>query len=467
MILGRATLRAQLLRWLLIPLGIVWVVYAVITQLTVEQTMNGTYDRSLYASALAISEHVAFAEEKLIVDLPPVALEMLDTRDQERIFYRVSYRYLDRDDTFVTGYSDLPAPPGEVSPGTPSFYEEPYHEEVVRIAAVRAALPADQPVTALIQVAETVRGRKALTSKLVERALGSQVLLILLAGALVWFAVRRGLNPLRELSLQVAQRSASDLDPLHMQHVPEEVSPLIRAINQLMARVRDTIAGQRRFIADASHQLRTPLAVLRTQAELALHQEELGPIKNAVAQLRDRSQATSHLVNQLLSLARAEPASDATSGFALVDLRAVAQEACSALVPEALQRQVDLGFDGPKPATIRGQAYLLREMIANLVENAMHYGSAGGTVTVTVGTEDSGSVRLAIEDDGPGIPEPERARVLERFYRIPGSPGEGAGLGLSIVREIARGHGAALQLLGGANGRGLRVEISFPRAAPA
>jgi two-component system sensor histidine kinase TctE len=462
MIFGQRTLRAQLLRWLLIPLGIVGIVYAMITQMTVEQTITTTYDRSLYAAALAISEHVAFSDGEIIADLPPVALELLDTPDQERVYYRISYSEGDAD-IFVTGYPDLPRPGGSETPGTPIFYEQLYRGEVVRLAALRATLPAGRPVTALIQVAETVRGRKAVTRKLVNRALVSLVLLILFAGALVWFAVKRGLAPLRQLSSEVARRSASDLDPLQPQHVPEEVSPLIQAINQLMARVRETLAGQRRFIADASHQLRTPLAVLRTQAELALHQEELGPIKAAVAQLRDRSQATSHLVNQLLSLARAEPASEGVSATALVDLTSVAREACSALVPEALRRQIDLGFDGSQPAFIRGQAYLLREMIANLVENAMRYGAPQGTVTVMVTLWDSGSVTLVVEDDGPGIPEHERAQVFERFYRIPGSPGEGAGLGLSIVREIARAHGAPVELLNGARGRGLRVEVTFPR----
>jgi two-component system, OmpR family, sensor histidine kinase TctE len=465
-IFGAASLRAQLLRWLLIPLGIVCLVYAIITEVTVEQTVNSTYDHLLYASALAISEHVAFAGGELIVDLPPVALEMLDTNDQERIYYQVLYRYPDREDIFVTGYPDLPRPIAEAWPGGPPvFHEQFYRGQVVRFAALRARLPAEQPISALIQVGETVGGRQALTRKVVERALVSLVLLILFAGALAWFAVRRGLRPLQELSREMAHRSASDLAPLQLQRVPEEVSPLIRAINQLMARVRDTIAGQRRFIADASHQLRTPLAVLRTQAELALHQEELGPMKEAVAQLRDRSQATSHLVNQLLSLARAEP--PGTASAALVDLTSIAREVCTALVPEALQRQVDLGFDGSEPATIRGKAYLLREMIANLVENAMRYGGSGGTVNVTVANDRSGLVCLAVEDDGPGIPEPERRRVFERFYRIPGSAGEGVGLGLSIVREIARGHGTNVQLLTGAKGRGLRVEVFFSQAAPA
>src|SRR5262249_30517623 len=411
-----------------------------------------------------ISEHIGFANGTAAVDLPPVALEILDTPDQERIFYRVSHQDGGGREVFVTGYSDLPVPPSSAL-GKPAFYEEQYRGEAVRLAALRAALPAEQPVVALVQVAETVRGRKALTRALVVRSLGSQVLLILLAAGIVWFAVKRGLTPLAELSREVAHRSAVDLTPLQPQHAPEEVSPRIYAINQLMARVREAISAQRRFIADASHQLRTPLAVLRTQAEMALRQDELGPIKEAVAQLRDHSQATSHLASQLLSLARAEPASEAALDFALLDLTAVAREACSALVPEALGRQVDLGFDGKEPAIVRGRSYLLRELIANLVENAMRYSGRGATVTVTVSKASARLVRLCVEDDGPGIPMPQRARVFERFYRVPGSAGDGAGLGLSIVREIANGHGATVLLLDGPSGRGLRVEVHFPDVA--
>jgi len=458
------SLRSQLLLWLLVPLIVLWVVDAVVTYRTVTQSMNATYDRSLYASALAISEHIGFTDGRLIVDLPPVAFEMLDTPDQERIFYRVSYRDLNREDVFVTGYADLPGAPVEAAPRTPVLYETAYQGQTVRVAALRSTIPSEQAITALVQVAETVEGRRALTRSLVGRSLVSQVLFIAIAAGLVWFVVTRGLTPLAELSREVAHRSATDLAPLRPQHVPEEVSPLIKSINQLMARVREAIAAQRRFVADASHQLRTPLAVLRTQAELALRQEELGPIKEAVAQLRDHSQATSHLASQLLSLARAEPAIEAPSGVGLMDLAELAREACSALVPQALARRVDLGFEAVEGATIRGQSYLVREMISNLVENAMRYGSAGGTVTVKVEKPDPGSLSLVVEDDGPGIPLGERARVFERFYRIPGSPGEGAGLGLSIVREIARSHGANVRLLDGAAGRGLRVEVRFARA---
>jgi two-component system sensor histidine kinase TctE len=463
-VIARRTLRSQLLLWLLVPLVAIWAVDAVLTHRTVEQAMNAMYDRSLYASALAISEHIAFTDGRLVVDLPPVAFEMLDTPDQERIFYRVSYQEPDKHDVFVAGYPDLPPAPADASPRTPVLYEQDYRGHTVRIAALRSIPPANEAVTVLVQVAETVDGRKALTGSLIGRGLVSQALLIVIAAGLVWFVVTRGLTPLAELGREMARRSANDLAPLRPRRVPQEVSPLIEAINQLMARVRDAIAAQRRFVADASHQLRTPLAVLRTQAELALRQDELGPMKEAVAQLRDHSQATSHLASQLLSLARAEPALEAPSGVGPMDLAELAREACSALVPHALARRVDLGFEAIEGAIVRGQSYLVREMISNLVENAMRYGAPGGTVTVKVEKPDEASFLLVVEDDGPGIPHQERGRVFERFYRIPGSPGEGAGLGLSIVREIARGHGATVRLLDGAEERGLRVEVRFAKA---
>jgi two-component system sensor histidine kinase TctE len=290
---------------------------------------------------------------------------------------------------------------------------------------------------------------------------------VALGAAMVWFGVTRGLHPLRALSREVARRTAIELAPLTPQGVPEEVSPLVDAINQLIGRVREAIGVQRRFIADASHQLRTPLTVLRTQAEFALREEDPAAMKRAVTQLRDHSQATSHLASQLLSLARAEPATERPA-MALVDLTDLVREACSALVPEALARQADLGFDGAEAAAVRAQAYLIRELVANLVDNSLRYGRPGGTITVSVGRGGAdGPVRLAVEDDGPGIPEGERMRVFERFYRIPGSTGEGAGLGLSIVREIARVHGASVHLSSGDAGQGLRVEVRFPEAAPA
>jgi two-component system sensor histidine kinase TctE len=390
-----------------------------------------------------------------------VALEMLDTVDQDRIYYSLSYKTADHRNVFMTGYDDLPRPP-DAAPGKVFFFDARYRGEQIRLAALHTAMPASPPVVVVTQVAETVRGRTGLIETILAQALGQQFLLLVLGGGLVWLGVSRGLGPLRALSEEVARRTATDLTPLAPHQGPEEVSPLIAAVNQLMARVRDAISVQRRFIADASHQLRTPLAVLRANAESALREKEPAAVREALAQLRDHSQATSHLASQLLSLARAEPAEGVASRAEVLDLATIAREACAALVPEALARHADLGFEGRYPCPVRAQPLLVRELIGNLVDNALRY-APGGTITIHVGRAPDSRVLLVVEDDGPGIPPAERARVFERFYRIRGTQGDGAGLGLAIVREIARGHGGTVDLAD-REGGGLRVEVRFPAA---
>ena len=458
------SLRSQLLRWLLIPLGALCLVGAGLARFTIRAAIDGAYDRSLYAAALAISEHLRMSGLHPEVDIPPVALEILDTVDQDRIFYSVAYRTADHGDVFMTGYDDLPRP-SDAPAGKTIFYDAEYRGERMRVVALYTAMPADPPVIVVTQVAQTVGGRAVHSQAILAQATGQQLFLLLLGAAIVWLGVTRGLAPLRQLSAEVSRRTAADLEPLHPRGAPEDVSPLIEAINQLMGRVRDAIAVQRRFIADASHQLRTPLAVLRAQAESALREQEPAAVRHALAQLRDHSQATSHLASQLLLLARAEPSAELPENGELIDLAAVGREACAALVPEALARRADLGFEGEGPALVRAEPLLIREMIANLVDNALRY-APEGTITVRVARSGSSSVHMIVEDDGPGIPPAERARVFERFYRIRGTRGDGAGLGLAIVREIALRHGAAVDLTDAAAGKGLRVAVRFP-AAPA
>jgi two-component system sensor histidine kinase TctE len=458
----RYQLRSLLLRWLLIPLGALCIVGALLARLTIQKAIDAAYDKSLSAAALDISEHLRMARDKPEVDLPPAALEMLDTEDQDRVFYSVGYRTPEQRHVFMTGYEDLPGAP-DAPPGKTIFFDAQYRGEAIRVAALYTAMPSDPPVMALTEVAETVGGRKALVKSILAQALAQQLFLLLLGGAIVWMGVTIGLAPLRELSEEVARRTATDLQPLPRQHGPEEVSPLIAAVDQLMARVRAAIAMQQRFIADASHQLRTPLAVLRTQAESALREEEPAAVRQALAQLRDHSQATSHLASQLLSLARAEPSADGPGKEELIDLVAVAREACAALVPDALARKADLGFAEEGPAWISAQPLLVRELIGNLIDNALRY-APGGTITVRVAQSEPSSILLAVEDDGPGIPREERERVFERFYRVRGTSGDGAGLGLAIVREIARRHRASVELTDGPGGKGLRVEVRFAAA---
>lgn len=454
------SLRARLLRWLLLPLGALWVVDAAHTFLTVRAAINAAYDRSLYASALAISERVTLTGTTPTVDIPPLALEVLDTASQERLFYRVAFRTGGSDETFLTGYPDLPRPPS-VSEGA-LYYDATYRGDPVRVSALATRYPTDPPTSVVVQVAETVGGRGSRTRELVLREALAQAAVILLAAGILWFGVSRGLRPLHQASGTVARRSADDLSPIELPRAPDEIAPLVAAVNDLMERLRRTIAGQRRFIADASHQLRTPLAVIQTKAELVLREEDPSAVVKQVVDLYEHSQATTRLANQLLSLARSEPGQGGEARP--LDLDVVAREACASHVSDALARGVDLGYYGAGPAMIVGREVLVREAIANLVQNAVSYGARPGTVTVIVNRDREGQVTLAVEDDGPGIPVEERVRVLERFYRRPGSPGGGAGLGLPIVAQIAEGHGASLRLLDGPGGKGLRVELHFPAA---
>ncbi len=454
------SLRARLLRWLLLPLGALWAVDAVHTFLTVRTAINAAYDRSLYASALAISERVTLVGTVPTVDIPPLALEVLDTASQERLFYRIAYRNAAGEETFLTGYPDLPRPPREE--GGAVYYDALYRGDPVRVSALSTRYPTDPPTSVLVQVAETVNGRGSRTRELVLREAVAQAALIVLAAAILWFGVSRGLRPLHEASDTVARRSADDLAPIELERAPAEIAPLVAAVNDLMERLRRTIAGQRRFIADASHQLRTPLAVIQTKAELVLREEDPSAVNQAVMALYEHSQATTRLANQLLSLARSEPGQAGEAR--LLDLDVLAREACASHVSDAFARGVDLGYYGAGPARIHGREVLLREAIANLVQNAVAYGARPGTVTVIVNRQPAGQVVLAVEDDGPGIPPEERVRVLERFYRRPGTPGGGAGLGLPIVAQVAEGHRATLHLLESAGGKGLRVELWFPEA---
>lgn len=454
------SLRAQILWWLFPGLGLLCAADAVDTYFKAVRQVDDSYDRVLYASALAISERVSFAEAQPTVELPPVALEILDTPAQERVFYRVAYRRGDGPELDLTGYPDLPRPRAAAEHG-PSFREDRYRGDLVRIAELRRYFPTDPPSSVLVQVAETVHGRERLARAVVLRALGWEILIVTVAAGVVAFGVRRGLRPLASVSGEVARRSATDLTALALERVPREARTLVDAVNDLMRRLRATLEGQERFIADASHALRTPLAVLHSEAELGLRQEDPAAMRRSLQRLHEQSRSTTHLCSQLLAMARAGH-SGGQREPPVVDLHAVARDACSTLVPAAVERDVDLGFEGDGPAPARAREHEVRELIGNLVDNAVRHGARPGAVTVSAGRGADGQAWLAVEDDGPGIPAGQRAAVLEPFHRLPGTPGEGAGLGLAIVHEIAQAHGAELRLVDGRGGRGLRVELVFP-----
>jgi two-component system sensor histidine kinase TctE len=453
------SLRNQLLRWLMVPLALLWAVDAILGWISTERAVDAAYDRSLYASALAIAEQISLGGGTVHVDLPSMALEVLETGgEQERVFYRVGLA----GGPFLTGYDDLPGP-GERP--LPAFFFTWYRGNRVRIAAIERVLPAAEgPVRVRVQVAETLLNRSARVHDILGGTLVPQMLLILVAAAAVFFGVRRGLAPLAGLRRQISERSMRALDPVESGQAPVEVEPLVSALNQLMSRVKSGIEVQRRFIADASHQLRTPLAVLRAQADEALRQRDEEAIRAVVTRLAAQTRSTSRLVTQLLALAHAERSGDLPGWVDHVDLAAVGREVCASMAPGAIEQGVDLGFEGDEGPFVRGSPALLHELLVNVVDNAIRYAGAPSRVTITTKAVD-GYGELAVEDDGPGIPVAERGRVLDRFYRSPGTPGDGSGLGLAIVAEIAQEHGARLELADGPSGKGLLVKVRFPRQA--
>jgi two-component system sensor histidine kinase TctE len=294
----------------------------------------------------------------------------------------------------------------------------------------------------------------------------------------VWLALSRGLAPLNELQRRIRQRESHDLSPIDERDAPEEVGPLVQAINDLLARLDHSIRAQKHFLADAAHQMKTPLAGLRTQAELAQREIDAGgepqSVKRSLQQIALSSQRAAHMVNQLLAMARAEDREQAMRQQE-VNLAELAIETVKDFVPKALDKRIDLGYEGPHAddgqPRMRGQPVLVRELIRNLVDNALQYTPAGGTVTVRVLADPFGQVAvLQVEDTGPGIPEAERELVFQPFYRALGTNVDGSGLGLAIVREIATHHGAELTLedaqarSASAPGPGTRFTVRFPAA---
>ena len=296
-----------------------------------------------------------------------------------------------------------------------------------------------------MQVAETLNKRKRLAWEILANVVVPQLLLILLASGAVYLGISRGLVPLKRLQRAVSDRNHLDLTPVEIQGVPGEVRPLVEEINALMQRLGKTLDFQNRFIADAAHQLKTPVAGLKVQIEMALRENDPDRVRHSLAQLYVGADRLSRLVRQLLSLARNEPGAIETVQLRALDLNAFALDISMGWVPQAIKEGVDLGFEGAEPVLIDADADRLRELINNLIDNAVRYSRQGGRVTVAV-TSEGGEGRLSISDDGPSIPVEERSRVFERFHRLLGSHTDGSGLGLAIVSEIASLHGARITL---------------------
>jgi len=378
-------------------------------------------------------------------DVPAAVEQVLRTDRFDSIYYRV----VSPAGMEIAGDADLPAPPGDQMAHNTS-----YRGAKVRVVSVQA--PCGRSACTIL-VGETTVKRERVARDLLLQSLFPDFLIALATLIIVWYGVKWGLKPLARLSEEIKARSAGDLRPIDAAAAPEETRPLVAALNGLLAEVSAASSHQQRFIADAAHQLRTPLAGLQAHTELALAQPMPQACRAQLEQVHKATIRTARLANQLLALARAEPG--ARSVMATVDLKTIAGDEAEAWVRQSLARDIDLGFE-LEPAPVDGDAFLLREALSNLVHNALEYSPRGGRVTVRTGRR-NGYAFLEVEDDGPGIAPNERSRVLERFYRVPGTPGTGSGLGLAIVREIAASHAANISIGEGASG-GCRVEITFP-----
>lgn len=456
---SRGSLRRQLLTWLLIPSLGLWLIGATGTYFVALRFSNGAYDRNLLDGAHALAEQVHAVDGRITVDLPIVAQQILETDQDEQVYYQVKTA----DGAIIAGDAHISPPRG--APGSYArLHDAVLHDRALRVASLYVH-PTGATQSVLVQVAETTNKRTLLAHELLADVALPQLFLIVLAATAVWIGVGRGLSPLKRVQSAIADRSHRDLRPLNENDAPQEVRPLIRAMNDLLARLGDALSIQRRFVADAAHQLRTPLAGLKTQTALALRESDPASARHALTQLHTSADQLTRLVNQLLSLARAEPGT-ATLAPQPLDLDAFARTVTGEWVPMALKKDSDLGFESANVAVpVLAHPVLLRELLGNLLDNAVLYSPPGSRITVAV--VPGPPPMLIVEDDGPGIPAPERERVFERFYRVLGTKSEGSGLGLAIVREIADAHGARVTLGEGERGRGVRACVCFLSAPPA
>ncbi len=483
------SLFTEILDWMLAPLLLLWPMSVFLTYLVAQNIADRPYDRELGQSARAIARQLsiepaaASAPPSVGLQSPMAATELLRANEAEHVYYQV----LGARGEFVSGDVALPLPDADQAPSSElRFRDETMRDEAVRVAYLWQPLPGSPgEVAALVQVAESLEKRSRLANEIIKGVILPQFVILPLAVVLVWFALWRGIKPLGKLQQRIRKRDSTDLSPLDERAVPDEVVPLVRAINELLARLDQSMSVQKQFLADAAHQLKTPLAGLRMQAELAAREIDAGAtdassLKRSLQQIAWSSQRAAHMVNQLLAMARAEDREQALrhQDLNLVD---IVMDTVRDFVPRAMDRHIDLGYEGPDAgagARLHGHPVLLREMVRNLVDNGLQYTPARGTVTARVVVDPFGQVVvLQVEDTGPGIAEHERELVFQPFYRSADTLIDGSGLGLAIVREVARQHGATISVgearprsAGGAsaggsgngNGPGTLVTVRFP-----
>ncbi len=447
------SLFGEILDWMLTPLLLLWPISLVLTWLVAQSIAGKPFDRTLEYNVNALAQLVTVDQQQVRFSLPLPARQLLRSDDTDTVYYQV----LGARGEYLAGEREFPPPSEEevVAPGIVRLRDDKYQGMELRVAYMWVPLEPLGSRLALVQVAETLDKRSILAAEIIKGVMLPQFVTLPLAVLLVWLALVQALKPLNRLEERIRARRPDDLSPLDTQTVPQEVAPLVASVNDLLLRLKDSISTQKRFLADAAHQLKTPLAGLRMQADLAQREgtstEEL---KQSLRQIGRSSIRATHTVNQLLALARAEAGTTAISRQPC-DLARITMEVVQDSVPRALDKYIDLGYEGAQPGTpgvtIEGNPTLLKELVRNLLDNAINYTpstlDSPGVITARVLADPFGKIIvLQVEDSGPGIPPAERELIFQPFYRALGNDVDGSGLGLPIAQEIAQQHRAHISV---------------------
>ena len=457
---NNTSLRKKILTWLMPLMLLLIVIDSTLLNNLALGALEKELDSTLYSSAKDIAEYLNYT------NLDVKDFEMLDSfnrillkDDLDNVIYSVC-----NDKGLLLG-GDLKLSqivPNKVEKSNPQFFSVEINQSQYRIVRAFSSIKKGSSLHQLIiQVATTTNRRNALASKILIGVVLPQLLLVLLTYFVILVGVKKGLAPLATLQKEVLARSERNLTPIYLPNIPKEVSLVARSINQLMEQLQNLISTQNNFIADAAHQLRTPLAGAQAQLELAEVETNPEVLKSIYDKVHLSLDRLLHTINQLLALARSQPEAVTMIQMHLLDLNAVSKEVILLMVPTAIQKQIDLGFDESiEPVWIKGNPERLRELVYNLLDNSIRYTQVGGRVTVATKVGDEG-VTLSVEDNGPGVALADRNNIFDRFHRIVGSGQEGSGLGLAIVKEIAKLHGATISISDASPSGGLKVAVLF------
>lgn len=457
------SIRLNLLAWLIVPgLAILgagaWLSFGQAQRLSTLVT-----DRQLTASARMIAEQVGYVDGSLNLVIPPAALELFASDSHDEVAYAVT----DPKGTLIAGYPGLNGPNPGTANGSTTFFETTFrNEEPMRaVAFAQTVVTPTGPLNILVSVGETLKSRDALVFTLWVRSFFEQAALIVAGAISIWFGITRELTPMLRLRQQVLDRRPDQFDPFSSSTVQTEIRPLVLALNSHMDRLKGQLERQRRFLDSAAHQLRTPIAVLKTQVGYALRTPSLDEVGVALAEVDSNLTAMARMTNQLLTLGGVEHTRSEIPSE-VVDMTAVVRQVVLEEAQRTLDAGVELAFESDGPALVVGSEVMVSELVVNLIENIIAHAGRPASANLAV-RRNVRDVVLRVEDDGLGVVDDDRTRLLQRFQRGGNAHPGGSGLGLSIVAEIAESMGGGVELPVPVGGKGFAVVVHLPAAATA